>query len=357
MIVWERIGASKRWAIGAIALLSCVQGCGGRSLSNGDASAAGSGGSTGVGVGAGGAAEVAGAAGDAGAAGASGVNTLEGQLILPQQVDWLWVDAKRIYWLADPDKFGSCDKTDCSNTVLSYGPTISFPAFAQDHVYWRSQQQGAVLTCPTSGCTGQSSAVSGVPYSALLLGAEGDYVYWSDSANLHRCLFSGCTPQPVVAASVPNDAGLVLSGSAVFWSSGNGLYTAPKDGSSTIQPLVSPQGVVTALAVVGPLLYWMEDKTRILSCPINGCAGDEILLARLESDASYFLHADSTGLYWKQDNAVHFCALPGCTNQQTVTTQDVRSFAVDDQYVYWNQNDAIGTGFAMNIRRTAKPTP
>ena len=363
---------------GLCVLLVALQGCG-RVVNDVDAHA-GAGGvdatggnaAGGVRIGpAGAGGEATSPAGSAGAAGAANavVETTDpkGRLILNQQVDWLVVDESRLYWLTEPAGISGCMKEQCGETVLRYSPdATSFPAIGKDHVYWYaptvSTSTGGAVSCPKTGCTDVPFAL-GAPY--FRSAADGDFLYFQYANGIARCSYAGCGDEPQLV--VQNETfradqikPIRFQGAYAYWLDASAVRRALKDGGSGPAQTLAVGPAKGVFDVSSRGVFWLDASERILSCPLTGCGDQSPTVVYANASPKGYLRADDLGVYWKEDDAVHFCAAEGCTTPQVLTTSNVIGFDIDDRFVYWNhtadaESPPLGTGIGTTIRRVLKP--
>jgi hypothetical protein len=146
----------------------------------------------------------------------------------------------------------------------------------------------------------------------------------------------------------------------VYWIDGQGIMSAPIDGSE--KPKLIFQGFnqeysfhVGDLAAGGGKLYWSEIG-GIFTCPIASCAAS---LPTVVASGGGPLTLAGDMLYWIDGNILHACSLPDCLESLAigpVFQSGVRgdmAYAVDANDIYWLEPAASGLARRV-IRRTAK---
>jgi hypothetical protein len=304
---------------------------------------------------------------------------MAGSVVIPGEIDAFWLDDARLYWIHHSDTLQSCQKDDCSRTIITYGKAVGTVALGADRIYWQSNAlsptaTSTLVTCPKTGC----AAAPGIVFQAPItipnsLSGDGDYVYWSQAGEIRRCASAGCGATPEVVATDTTPGPLTFLGSDAYWVSrllddSNGLplapaqiRRAPKDGSEAPFTVVADLGKSrsvsfappASVATDGASVFWVGDSNHVVSCPISGCGDTSPAQVVTSNDGKTGLQVDTIGIYWQQldlggKSSVHFCPLTGCgAISTTVTANNVYAFALDDSYVYWMD--------FRTIYRVAKP--
>ena len=339
---------------------------------------------------------------DSSAAGASGgTNLSELRPSLP--ISNFWVDDTRVYWADLPEsQLHSCVYDNCRATEISYRVTAYSPflTLSEQHIFFTSvfnvnagatTQESMLSRCSKQGCA--AGAELFVKDGATRAAADANYLYWSSTFDIYRCPLTGCAEVPeTVAKGHTSEGTLVVRDSHAYWFASDYphpdsadpvkyLYRAPVDGSAPPTVLNPRQAAASRLDFDEPTLavgenrvYWIQNATQIVSCPLAGC-GDSSPVTLVSSDTEKEkLWVDSAGIYWL-DSAFHgisgmsvpgeirFCPLAGCPageEPRALTSKTVRRFQLDSRYVYWTVPEDISVddwfGVERAIYRALKPT-
>jgi hypothetical protein len=155
------------------------------------------------------------------------------------------------------------------------------------------------------------------------------------------------------------------------------IRRAPKDGSSEAVTIVEDAqaggiGFGTGeIAVNSRYVYWLDDTSRILRCPLSGCEGDPTVL-EAEAGEKVRLRADELGVYWmawhesvegsavvRHYDAIHFCADSGCAPSTALGPFDqLNTYALDENFIYFTARvPRTPTAIGGDIMRMPKPRP
>ena len=310
---------------------------------------------------------------NAAAAGSSAVAGRIDAVILNHESDpisgQLTTDETRLYWSTWGGKVQSCLKTDCANTVLTYAdnaaivdaagmpPRVSASA---GHLFWTGIAPDYTLfSCPITGCTGSPTKVFRDGRGIQGLVSDSDYAYWASSLDLYRCQANGCGPTPELVASGKIQAPVVV-GENAYWldseASGVSIRTGSKDGSGATSVLVQAARAPLYFTVNADTLLWENGTGQILSCRLPDCSGAPTVVVDDPSDSyKTSLIADDTRVYWRNDaNLVQSCPLSGCTEPVTVSADEIQSFTVDSDFVYWTNHHQLDAYLGLNLHRLSK---
>lgn len=238
---------------------------------------------------------------------------------------------------------------------------------------------GTIYSCPAAGCAEPTRLLRdpSLPRSYGLVADDGE-VYWLSTREVYRCAATGCADGPHLTAlgegALPH-----FFGNEAFWvqdvETASRIRRAPKDGSAAASTLVEvsvpEQGGarIEEIAVSSQFVYWLDEDSRLLRCPLSGCDGAPALL-ETETGTKQRLRADELGVYWldvtdssdvlSAHEAVHFCPNTGCPSVTALGSfEQLETYALDDQFVYFTsqriQNGAVT--LAGKIMRMPKPKP
>ncbi len=312
-----------------------------------------------------------------------------------------WVDGERIYWTDyDTLVLKSCAYDDCSHTLATYASSAGPLAWSEHDVFFAGfaempggRTRGSrLLRCSKLGCVGEPALflqdAARFPTPPIV---DADFLYWSSSFDIYRCALSACTDPPeLVAQGYTSNGALAVFGPNVYWwaiaaaspdwptaQTETHLYAAPRDGSAPPTELTPSGPIATAegepIAVDAGGLYWIDAGTRIVTCPLAGCAGKPPMVAVDTPTSKRSLQVDELGLYWidpyvvaadeyPTTGVVRFCPLPGCASGEEpamLTAENARKFQLDAHYLYWNADLTATAGGTFNpvVYRAPKPTP
>jgi len=296
----------------------------------------------------------------------------------PGNVQSVWVDEQRLYWVAVADydvrdnRFQSCLKTDCKHTTLSYakaGAALDLATVAGGHVYWTTYGN-FIYSCASEGCGARPVTVAQDPARPDPLFAYRGYAYWPSEFDIYRCPVSGCAATPEVVALGANSAGsrLVFDEARVYWMTRVGFMSAPLDGSEPPRLVLQFASDERALRAAGRgYLYWTVGK-QVFRCAIASCdTSPPSLLATADVEIRE-LEIDDSSLYWLANGRIQSCPLAGCEHSLALTpakvwppgglgynVENAPPFAIDASHVYWiEETDASGQSSQKAIRKTAK---
>jgi hypothetical protein len=304
---------------------------------------------------------------------ASAPPDFEAKVVLNEELNGVWIDGPRLYWLAssgDPWAFQSCLTTDCEHTKLTYMRTVQQVAatVADGHVYWTAGT--SFFSCAAEGCQGQPVMMAQDPAAGgKAIFAHRGYVYWSSDFDIYRCSTQGCETPEIVASNRAADQ-LVFDDQRAYWVGALGILSVPSDGSEPPK-LLTPQlrngDWIKSLAVGGEYLYWSAGK-QVFRCALASCnASAPTPLVTADAPITD-LKVDGSAMYWLEADAIHSCPLTGCEQSIALTPPKVARlhslgnasrFAIDANYVYWLEVGDDTRGLpplpeGKSIRRTAK---
>jgi hypothetical protein len=207
------------------------------------------------------------------------------------------------------------------------------------------------------GCLEQLSA-SADDYDMLV--ANGPDVYWThDGLILGVPIAGGATV--TLAQSIDFDTGIAVDATNVYWGSINERVIAKMNRQSgvvtTLVSNASPAGAagITAIAVSGPSVYWLDARAGVMTVPIEGGEPSTFV----PDMTGIFLIADAANIYWSTDNAdgpspdVLMQAPVG--GGQPITLASALTcpceIAVDDCNVYWTES---GDGSNGTVSKTPR---
>ena len=298
----------------------------------------------------------------------------------PGNVQGVWVDEQRLYWVSYADAgssnidkpFHSCLKTDCKHTTLRYakeGAELNVATVAAGHVYWASYGN-FIYSCPSEGCGARPITLAQDPSRPEPLFANQGYAYWPSEFDIYRCPASGCTATPEVVAldANSNESRLVFDESRVYWMNRAGFMSAPLDGSGPPQLVLQFASDERALRAAGRgYLYWTVGK-QAFRCAIASCDASPPTLLATANGEIHELEIDDFSMYWLANGVIQSCPLPGCEHSTALTpakawppgdsaftVENAPAFAIDASHVYWiEEADPSGQSSRTVIRKTAK---
>lgn len=163
-----------------------------------------------------------------------------------------------------------------------------------DAMFWNSAgtppsfADGALLTCPKTGCTSPVVIADHLPYPTALT-TDADNVYWTTlgadapgTGGVYRCAKTGCGPEGPIAIAAKRSApsAIAIVGDHVYWaelgdnpSFLGGVYTASLASSNGDACLAAPrviaenQKLLGGLAVDAARVYWTTSDGNVLSAP------------------------------------------------------------------------------------------
>jgi hypothetical protein len=108
-------------------------------------------------------------------------------------------------------------------------------AVEQERILWANPDVGgAILACPTSGCTGQPETIAAGQRNPTDVGADERNAYWIDAGDdsvpgdVLECTLTGCdAPKRLAAGQFGQAGGLAALSSYVYWASGGRLVGNP----------------------------------------------------------------------------------------------------------------------------------
>lgn len=317
-------------------------------------------------------------------------NDIPEAIQVDEGISTISADDSSIYWVTDAlpqGKLRSCTFDNCAATSNTYADAQGGVLVTSNDLFFPSAQAmnpigeplRSLLHCSKAGCDGVPTEFVNDP-NVSSYNADAEALYWASKFDIYRCPLAGCGEVPErVAARLSDDASLTgptgfahsssvdlqLTNDAVYWLSGNVVYTAAKDGSTTAARVTSFESSYATLAVDERNLYWIEGQSQIFSCPRSRCDAGA---TRLVSTATnkYGLYVDERGLFWHEwrslpdraSSAVYFCPVSGCLEPQRLTSESVEWTAFSEHYLYWTEASPSAASSAhTTVFRISKPNP
>jgi hypothetical protein len=171
----------------------------------------------------------------------------------------LATDGARLYWTTTANNLGSCALGATCGGPTKVATASSYPSSLtvdSKFLYFTTQgsaqanfTDGAVWSCPTSGCGASPTQIVGAQWMPYAIAVDGTSVYWGNlgARTVARCpLALGC-----LAAAETN------------------LVT-----------LASGQAGVVSMTVDRGTLYWVAANLgTVAACAVTGCSGEPTVLA------------------------------------------------------------------------------
>ena len=180
-------------------------------------------------------------------------------------------------------------------------------------LFWASFGNGAVQTCPLTGCpVAKSLTPANVSVDAYAVDATSLYYRQSgataNTSNIYSCPIAGCGSTPTQVAAASGYGAIVTNGTNVFWAEETGLPGSSTKISTCSGSCAAPATFVTLsadaskgavpLLLDGQTLYY-ADFGSILKCPIQGCSTPTTVFTSSKSAPSIvYLTSDANNLYF-----------------------------------------------------------
>jgi hypothetical protein len=306
------------------------------------------------------------------------------------------LDDTRVYWstetahpeIDDPVEGGtvrSCAKENCAATLITYATSQN--AFKivvnKSRVYW-SDTADQIFACPIEGCAGSPIRIPG-DQSSFVVDDSHIYLMSNFSGELQRVSLEDRTTTKLAEHLNSSEAAqggtLVVDSSYVYWIVPGPLgkvMRVRKDGSESAEAVITGLHQPNSLAVGPTGIFWTEHSTfgAVMSCPLNGCVGDPVVIAS-EQSYPYGLASGGDRIYWllsldgwQWPSEKHprgnllACASAGCGSSPELLTTEVylpQAVAADATHVYWtsagpgNAGDGVVTYTEGAVKRIRWP--
>jgi hypothetical protein len=173
------------------------------------------------------------------------------------------VDSSAVYWT---DKYGklvrSCSVGGCDGmpTTLATDPTIlSGVAIDPTSIYWAEPKLGNIIKCPLVGCATITPFASGQVNPQKVDVAQAT-LFWSANGAIMSCPTSGCVgPPSVFASDQPAAYALAHDAAHLYWTlqeMGGKVLSCPLAGCTTPTVLADMQASPSSVAVDETSVYW-----------------------------------------------------------------------------------------------------
>ena len=263
---------------------------------------------------------------------------------------------------------GLCNAGKCQPLAISTNQSSPLGiAVDADNVYWtqyRSNGNGAILSCSINGCNNTPTALATGQYSPWSVAVDSTSVYWTEqgAGTVRKCAIGGCSNNPATLVShqsVPY--GIAVDATNVYWinstTSGSLMECAIGGCGDAGTSLANNQVSGTNPAVFGTNVYW-NDSSHVERCATTGCSGTPTLLTTTSSAAG--IATDGTNVYWAEENGnIKSCSVNGCVTPSTLASGQGTPVlvAVDSTNVYWAN---VSGGTVMKCAKGgcgSNPTP
>ncbi len=294
----------------------------------------------------------------------------------------------------------SCGMALCEPTQLGTAQVGVFGQSIGVHgqtVYWITGDtiQGALWTCPTSGCPAMLAALnptSGHPWASVL---DSRQVFWLDKLGVLSCPLTGCGSGPTrLSPEEPVSGGIAIdAASHVYWTDTNNKVVKKYDNSllpgTEIVQLSTTSSLPTSIAVDGSTVYWLEVSSssmdpippdgRLMRCS-TACTNNAMTFVidqRLHAESWFAVNeltVANSNVYWiaatgltSPLSRVMTCPTTGCGDHPSpfgdVDTRAPGLYS-DGTYLYWATKDLQfniarrrldGTGPAEKFATTIGP--
>jgi len=272
-------------------------------------------------------------------------------------------DGTTLFWVQESlteggeDQLVTCPATGCPSsgpsvfwTQANWGDGTGELALVDGRIYFQTQMNGPVVSCPTSGCGSaptQFVSVTNTQAFGAALVSDGTNLYWHDNDAIYACALGVSCASPSKLATLPSGdyvSELFADGTSVFWADSTAatMSSVPVAGGAA-SILCSVTGkTIDTIAVLGGYAYSTVaagdsgNGSAIYRCPVTGGAATVY-----SSDSGAFnVATDGTNLYWLSyhdaGTLMRTCA-PGETCASPTTLFDVLytlSFIVDGDALY-----------------------
>lgn len=292
------------------------------------------------------------------------------------QCDRVVADATQVFWTtrsveqrfspsstAHTGHILACPVTGCGKgpTLVTDGQSHA-DALAIDSrfVYWTVRGfhgvRSAILKCPRTGCVGAPSSIYEYPTgggpNALAVDASG--VFWTDTddSSVKWCPTEGCRGAPSVLARLkvrPRE--ITVARGIVYWTNYDGsvMKCDARDCGDYPAIVGAADGSANEIVVDDASVYWTnhhfsaEDggtphQSRILRCPIEGCAGAPTVFFSTVGSITSLAH-DGKDVYWGQrggpeGTGILKCGRERCT-PETIARAAVGHLGASGAGVFW----------------------
>lgn len=322
---------------------------------------------------------------DVAGGGSNGISDPAQHEVVSDQLGSFWLDGERVFWQTDKQELKSCVEANCQSTRIRYGTGYIGMAVGASDVFWIAPEpRNRILTCPKSGCVGPArEIVRDLDTLIGEIGADGEYLYWPSTFDLLRCPRAGCAATPEVVAIGEADAnGLQFADDYVYWWGSvdqrsdagpprGGVKRAPKDGHAPPELVhemnASPSIFGNSFAVDHEHLYWVDERSQIVSCALASCAQAEPTVVLANEEPKGNLRVDDTGVYWQtlepHAGPIRHCFFGRCqTGDVTAISEELAYvYKLQGDFVYWTHTYVIEATtqitYPRTIQRIAKPKP
>lgn len=181
---------------------------------------------------------------------------------------------------------------------LDYGTARGIAA-DMTNVYWSASN--SIRFGPANGGAFGTLLSAVTAIHSVALDVNSNVIYWAptDSSVWSSPINSPLPKQ--IASGTPGSNNIVLDGTNVYWSSNQGIHSAPIAGGGTVNTLAPSTATVRALAVDDKHVYWTDEFANLVQRVAKDGSTPPELLAQNQF-GPYGIALDSTYVYWSNMN-------------------------------------------------------
>jgi hypothetical protein len=177
---------------------------------------------------------------------------------------------------------------------------------------------------------------------------DGDFVYWTTSAEVLRINKNGAPEPDVVSTEGGNNECLAIDGDHVFWLSSEGTLWHMQ--GNALSPAIDLETSETSKLALSPEhVYWtsrLAAGAGLVGRTSRVDSASEPIASGLNNPSG--IAVDDTFVYWVDDDGLHRCPLTGtCAEPGAITplfdhlSGSDGELRIDETHAFWNETDGI----------------